>query len=128
MKLSINLTSLIVLSVFSVAGMAQQSASGEVTEKCTYPQQPAIPNGTKADMDEMLEAQSAVKKYQTSAQDFRNCIDGVMATWKAAGGDEEQLSQKTEIAVSFYNRSVADEEEVANMFNRAREAFLAKRK
>ena len=114
---------------FAVTAAAQQSASGEVSEKCTYPQQPSIPNGTKADMDEMLAAQSAVKKYQASAQEFRTCIDGIMAEWdNLSESDQAMNEEKKSVAINFYNRSVADEEEVANMFNRAREAFMAKRK
>jgi hypothetical protein len=117
---------------FSVTATAQEqaaagaSASGELAEKCKYPQQPSIPNGTKATMDEMVTAQKAVKSYQAEAQSYRTCVDGVMAAWDSQGGTEEEIGQKKDIAVTFYNRSVADEEEVANLFNSAIRAFKGK--
>jgi hypothetical protein len=136
MKLLNNFTSLIITvmaTVFSFTALAQtpapaSSASGEVTSKCKYPQQPNIPNGTKADMEEMMAAQKSVKAYQADAQLYRDCIDGIMAAWDSSGGTPEEIGEKKGIAVEFYNRSVADEEEVANMFNSSIRAFKGKPK
>lgn len=117
------------ISIVSVSVTAQssRSASGEVTEKCSYPQQPSIPNGSKAEMEDMLAAQKDVKAYQTDARAFRDCIDGIMAGWDSKGGNQEEIDQKKQIAITFYNRSVSDEEEVANLFNAAIRAYKGKK-
>lgn len=123
----------ILAGVFSTAAMAQESASGEVSGKCgAAPQQPNIPNGMKASMDEMLTAQKRIKAYQADSQKYRACIDELMAEWDSSTKDADDetkkaTAQKKEIAVAFYNRSVSDEEDVANMFNTAIHAFKGKK-
>ena len=127
------LTFSILVAVFGVSAIAQDqgdtSISSELTTKCkSYPQQPNIPNGTKASMDEMVAAQKAIKAYQAQAQSYRSCLDGVMAGWDSSGGIPDEIGQKKDIAVAFYNRSVADEEEVANLFNTSLRAYKGKTK
>ncbi|OGT78698.1 MAG: hypothetical protein A3J35_00105 [Gammaproteobacteria bacterium RIFCSPLOWO2_02_FULL_52_10] len=126
-----SLTISILVAVFNVSAIAQEqnptSISSELTTKCNnYPQQPNIPNGTKATMDEMVAAQKTIKAYQAEAQTYRSCIDSVMAAWDSQGGTEEEIGQKKDIAVAWYNRSIADEEEVANLFNTALRAYKGK--
>lgn len=136
MKLSNVLLSLIFIisaTIFSASAMAQESASGEVTGKCgAAPQQPNIPNGMKASMDDMLAAQKNIKSYQAQSQKYRACIDELIAEWdnQAADADDDaknEAAQKKDIAVAFYNRSVSDEEDVANLFNTAIRAFKGKK-
>lgn len=117
------------VSIVSTSTIAQgtSSASGEIIEKCTYPQQPNIPNGSKAEMDDMLAAQKDIKAYQIVALKFRACIDNIIDVWRNLGGDKDAINQKKEFAVTFYNRSIADEEEVAALFNTAIRAFKGKK-
>ena len=123
----------ILAGVFSTAAIADESASGEVAGKCgASPQQPSIPNGMKASMDDMLAAQRNIKAYQADSQKYRACIDELMAEWegqsKNADDDAKKvIAQKKDIAVAFYNRSVSDEEDVANMFNTAIHAFKGRK-
>lgn len=136
MKLSNVFKSLILIisaTIFSTSVMAEESASGEVNGKCgAAPQQPNIPNGMKAKMDEMLAAQKNIKAYQAESQKYRACIDELLANWdnQSPADDEDakkEMAQKKEIAVAFYNRSVSDEEDVANLFNTAIRAFKGKK-
>ena len=136
MKLSnlfLSLIFIISATIFSATVMADDSASNEVAGKCgNSPQQPNIPNGMKASMDDMLSAQKQIKDYQASAQKYRACIDEIMAEWdnqtKDADDDaKKDIAQKKDIAVAFYNRSVSDEEDVANLFNTAIRAFKGKK-
>jgi len=136
MKFSNVFTGLIIIisaTIFNATVMAQESASGEVTGKCgATPQQPNIPNGMKASMDDMLAAQKDIKGYQATSQQYRACIDELMAIWdnQANGADDDakkEIAQKKDIAVAFYNRSVSDEEDVANLFNTAIRAFKGKK-
>ena len=123
----------ILTGVFTTTAMAEESTSGEVTGKCgATPQQPNIPNGMKASMDDMLTAQKNIKDYQANSQKYRACIDELMAEWENQGKDADDdakkvIAQKKDIAIAFYNRSVSDEEDVANMFNTAIHAFKAKK-
>ena len=136
MKFSNVFTGLIIIvsaTIFNAVAMAEESASGEVTEKCgATPQQPNIPNGMKASMDDMLAAQKDIKAYQATSQEYRTCIDELMADWdsQANGADEDGkkvIAQKKDIGIAFYNRSVSDEEDVANLFNTAIRAFKGKK-
>jgi len=142
MKLFTNFSSLtfaILAVVFGASVMAQEQdtpaiskellakTTSELTTKCkTPPQQPNIPNGTKATMDEMLAAQKAIKAYQAESLNYRSCLDSTLAAWDTQGGTPEEISQKKDVAVVIFNRSVADEEEVANLFNTALRAYKSK--
>ena len=120
-------------TIFSASAMAEDSASSEVNGKCgAAPQQPNIPNGMKASMDDMLAAQKSIKAYQADSQKYRACIDELMAEWDNLATDadddaKKETAQKKDIAVAFYNRSVSDEEDVANLFNTAIRAFKGKK-
>lgn len=124
---------IIFAGVLTSAAMADESASGEVDAKCgAAPQQPSIPNGMKASMDDMLTAQKTIKAYQAKSQQYRACIDELMAEWdgQVKDGDDDakkMVAQKKDIAIAFYNRSVSNEEDVANMFNTAIHAFKGRK-
>ena len=125
------LTFTVLAAVFSVPAMAEDqdatSVSSELMAKCNnYPKQPNIPNGTKATMDEMVAAQKVIKAYQAEALTYRSCVNKTMASWDTQGGTDEEIGKKKDIAVTWYNRSVADEEEVANLFNTALRAYKGK--
>lgn len=128
-----SLTITILATTYSVTTTAQEQdntatvAATELKTKCSnYPKQPNVPNGMKATMDEMVAAQKAIKAYQADAQNYRTCVDGVVAAWDTQGGTEEALGKKKAVAVDFHNRSVQDEEEVANLFNTALRAYKGK--
>ena len=114
------------IAAYSAMAADSKSAFGELSEKCTYPQQPSIPNGSKASKDEMLAAQKSIKEYQAQAQDFRTCIDNMIAVWDSQGGEADEIALKKTTAVDFYNKSVADEEQVADLFNTAIRAYKTK--
>ena len=83
-------------------------------------------------MDDMLAAQRNIKAYQADSQKYRACIDELMAEWEGQSKDADDdakkvIAQKKDIAVAFYNRSVSDEEDVANMFNTAIHAFKGRK-
>jgi len=127
------LTISILAAAYSVTAAAQEqdntvtTAATELKTKCNnYPKQPNVPNGMKATMDEMVASQKAIKTYQAEAQNYRSCVDGVVAAWDTQGSADEELVKKKGVAVEFHNRSVQDEEEVANLFNTAIRAYKGK--
>ena len=112
---------------------ADESASGEIAGKCgTAPQQPNIPNGLQASMDDMLAAQKNIKTYQGESKKYRDCIDGLMAAWDQQTDPKDKdavkaTNAKKDIAITFYNKSVDDEKEVADLFNSSIRAFKGKK-
>ena len=101
--------------VFSASVMAQEQDTAavskevlakittELTSKCkTPPQQPNIPNGTKAAMDEMLAAQKSIKAYQAESLNYRTCLDGAMAAWDTQGGTPEEIAQKKSSYTGYF--------------------------
>lgn len=126
----------ILVGIFSATAMADESASGEIINKCgATPPMPSIPNGMKASMDDMLAAQKKIKAFQAEAQKYRACVGQFIDQWgkqaKDPDADDDAKSaagEKASIATNFYNQSVSDEEDVANMFNTAIHAFNGKKK
>ena len=97
------------------------TASGDVVDKCKYPQQPNIPNGRKATKDEMISAQQAMKAYLAEGDEYITCLDNVEAGW----GDDATKEQKA-VVVIFHNKIVDDMNQVAELFNSAVRAFKGK--
>ena len=112
---------------------ADESASGEINGKCgATPQQPSIPNGLQASKDEMLAALDKIHTYQAESKKYRGCIDGLMSTWAQQTDPKDKdavtaTNAKKDIAITFYNKSVDDEKEVADLFNSAIRAFKGKK-
>ncbi len=99
------------------------SASGELSDKCSYPQQPAIPNGNKATEAELIAAQKRMKTYLAEGDEFIACLDRVQSNWT-----EEEATEKKPIAIIYHNRVVDDMNEVADLFNSAVRAFKGRTK
>ncbi len=120
MRLTTVLTSFILgLAISSnIFAQDEQSASGEVNEKCTYPTQPTIPNGKSASEDELVTAQGKMKGYLADGDEFIACLHRVEDSW-----NEEEKEEKQSFVVMFHNRMVDDMEEVADLFNSAVRAF-----
>lgn len=112
---------------------AGESVSGEINGKCgAEPQQPNIPNGLQASMDDMLAAQKKIKAYLADANKYRSCIDGIMKGWDQQTDPKDKAAVKAtnakkEIAITFYNKSVDDSHEVGDLFNSSIRAFKGKK-
>ena len=95
---------------------------------CTYPTAPAqIPDGKTATKDEMIAAQSAVKKFMADMDDYLKCVDEENPP-KPAGTpltDEQKKAQdaRERVRVQKHNAAVADEEAIADKFNTQRKAY-----
>jgi hypothetical protein len=120
MRLTTLLTSTVLGLAISSNILAQdvQSASGEVTEKCTYPTQPTIPNGKGSTEAELIASQRNMKAYLVDGDEFIACLHRVEESWS-----DEEKEEKASFVVMFHNRMVDDMEEVADVFNAAVRAF-----
>lgn len=93
---------------------------------CVKPSKPVIPNGKTASMEEMVEAQSAVKTYQTGMENYRACHEANMNALKPAVSEGENAAVASYMGSNrAFNDSVSQEEEVATEFNSAIKAYKA---
>ena len=93
---------------------------------CVKPSKPVIPNGTTASLEEMVEAQTAVKAYQTGMENYRVCHEANMEALKSTASEGENAAVESyEASRKAFNDSVSQEEEVAAEFNDAIKAYKA---
>jgi len=113
-------------AIFISAVLSLVASNMAVAHSCVEPAKPVIPNGSSASMDEMVEAQTAVKAYQSGMSTYRACIETYMDGLKPAlqEGDKEAGANHMASNRNF-NDSVAQEEEVAAEFNAAIKAYKA---
>ena len=118
------ITSLILsFAVFAASSVIAQEAEQSEADSCYEPAAPIVPDGNVASQDELVAAQKAIKMFQTSLIDYRECLDGLSAALDPENeADEERGSQIT----ARYNDSVAAEARAAEEFNVAVRAFKAR--
>lgn len=103
----------------ALIGLALGSAAS-MAQDCTAPTLPTLPDGAKANQEEMLAGQKAVKGYQAANAAYRACLDPkVAAAETAAAGDSPgpELVEALKKLNDEYNASVSREEELATSFN-----------
>lgn len=100
-----------------------QSALG-----CDYPKRVAIPNGTTATKDDMLEGQRGVKSFVTNIEAYLECIveeeKMARAGMENLGAEDEQ--QREDALNKKYNAAVSEMERIAAQFNVEVQAYRAK--
>jgi hypothetical protein len=105
-------------------------AAGTAFADCAKPDSKiAVPNGSKATKDEMINAQRAVKAYDASVKDYGTCMLSEQDAEIAKGGDKLTQEQRDKI-VERYTKQINDEvdklQKTADKFNAEVKAFKAK--
>lgn len=95
---------------------------------CDYPTKIALPNGTTATKEEMLEGQKAVKQYVGDMEAYLDCI---VAEEQAARGEMDDLDaeaeqQREDMLNKKYNAAVEEMEMIAAAFNSEVQAYKAR--
>lgn len=95
---------------------------------CDYPERVAIPNGTTATKEEMLEGQRGVKKFVADMQVYLDCIVEEEKKARAAIVDlaAEDEQQREDLLNKKYNAAVDEMERLAAQFNVEVQAYKAK--
>lgn len=106
------------LALLSLALGSSATFAGD----CVAPDQPALPDGAKASMEDMLAGQKAVKAFQIDNLEYMACVEKEFTALEAAtqeGSDEEKKAAQASYqkSVDEYNAAVSMEEEVAGQFN-----------
>jgi hypothetical protein len=94
MKLHNKAIGMAVLLLLQVVGLPQAIAD------CKEPPMPAVPDGSAADKQTMLEAYREMRAYQARAQSFLDCIDALKVSEPDV--DVEILLER----LNAYNRTV----------------------
>lgn len=108
----------IFLSVIMLSLFSQQ-----VLAECSHGDGPIIPDGNVASQDELVAAQKAMKAFQVTLAEYRECLDAKDAAIDPEAEDAE--AQKAAIGAD-YDASVDAEEKMAEEFNTAVRAFKAR--
>jgi cyclophilin family peptidyl-prolyl cis-trans isomerase len=87
----------------------QRSAAQLVTD-CTAPELPTLPDGSKANLDEMMAGQKQVKAFVAAGETYLKCLT------KIIDGKEHPIEERN-AAVNEHNRMVGAMEQVAATFN-----------
>jgi len=91
--------------------------------ECIYPKKNFnIPNGSKAKQAAMVEAQTAIKAYQTDLGSYRDCLDEELARISKKVENYDEIS---EISLKKFNAAVDAETQLAEDWGTAVRAYNA---
>ena len=100
-------------------------AAGPSALACDYPSRVDIPNGATADKETMLGAQTAVKQFVTSMEEYLECIvteeNNARAEMVDLAPEDEQ--QREDLLTKKYNAAVQEMERIAAEFNAEVQAY-----
>lgn len=101
------------------ACLAPLLLSAQVGLACDYPSRVAIPNGSTASQEEMIEGQRGVKQYVADMEAYLECIVEQEKEARAAIADlkPEDEQQREDKLTKKYNAAVEEMEQVAAKFN-----------
>ncbi len=85
---------------------------------CDMPAPVDIPNGAEATLEDMVAAQTGVREFIASMEEYLACMDGEIEALGEDASEEDHAS-----LVEQYNSGVDQMEEVAARFNEARQQF-----
>ncbi len=95
---------------------------------CDYPERVAVPNGTTATKEDMLEGQRGVKRFVAEIEVYLECIVEEEKISRAAieeiSAEDEQ--QRDDMLNKKYNAAVDEMERLAAQFNVEVQAYRAK--
>lgn len=94
--------------------------SGPAFAACPYPEEVAVPDGSIATSEEMLDGQKSVKSYIAAMEDYLKCLDAEEIAMGDAVTEEERA-----LHVKRHNAAVDAMEKLANDFNEQIRAFRA---
>lgn len=109
----------ILAHVILVAAMSGAYAHAD----CSAPEEPKIPDGANASMQDMLAGQESVKTFQSANMEYMKCLEAAFADAEKAAKDAEDKTEAAKAmatysqAVEAYNAAVSKEESVAGEFN-----------
>jgi len=98
------------------------------TFACDYPDRVAVPNGTTATKEDMLQGQRSVKKFVAEIEVYLECIvkEEKIARTAIETISAEDEQQREDLLNKKYNAAVDEMERLAAQFNVEVQAYKAK--
>jgi len=99
---------------------------------CEAPDEPNIPDGANASMQDMLDGQESVKMFQAANMDYLRCLEAAFTEAEKTAKNAEEKTETAKAmaayskAVEAYNTAVSKEESVAGEFNTQIREYQAK--
>lgn len=97
--------------------------------ECTIPTAPIVPDGNVASTDELIAAQTGLKKFQADLVEYRSCLALEQEKLTASIDDKNKSDldkEQEKVLIDAYNASVSSEEAAADEFNTALRAYKAR--
>lgn len=105
--------------IVKYAGSMSLLIAAQAGFACDYPTKAAIPNGSTASQEEMIEGQRSVKQYVADMEAYLECL---VEEEKVARAEIEDLKpedeqQREEMLTKKYNAAVEEMEQAAAKYN-----------
>lgn len=95
-----------------VAALTTMLFSAVSQADCSRPDAPAMPDGSNATKEQMIEGQQAVKAYMADTNQYLDCL-----SQQEKENAETETDETKAARLQSYNAAVADMEQVAASFN-----------
>ena len=91
-----------------------------LSQDCTSPEVPDIPDGATSTYDQMIEGMGTVKSFQSANSEYMKCLEPLISAASEAA-KEADMSDESKAALNkletMYNEAVSREEALAGQFN-----------
>ena len=121
MKSKILTLPLVFLLLNVPAGIAEDTTSSRMNDRCELPPKPTIPDGSSVTEDELIAVQAVIKTYMVHGNNYLECIKKVEEGWGETATPEQQA-----LVITLHNGVVDDMEMVASFFNLAVRSYKEK--
>lgn len=106
-------------ALYRAAVPENQGSAAQLVADCSAPPAPAVPDGTSATMEAMVEGQTAVRAFVAAGETYLECLAKII-------DDQARPADHRNAAVTEHNRMVTAMEAAANDFNEQIRIFKAR--
>ena len=102
--------------------------SSSIAFACDYPERPAIPDGSTASKDELIEAKNSVQDFMAKVDEYLNCIESAekAAVEEMNSPSEEVLQRRDEMLNKKFDAANDEKALLGEQFNQQIRAFNKK--
>lgn len=101
-----------------LAAVLAAAASASAAAECIQPQAVVIPDGSTSTLEQMLEAQTAVRTYLVEMEEYLACLNN-----EIEAQPEDSPQEITVALIDRHNAAVTEMESIAARFNEQRVAY-----
>ena len=106
-------------SLLAIASFATFFSGAVLAQsQCSRPEAVTIPDGASATLDQMLEAQTGVREYLSTMEEYLDCVNEMIDS-----ADKDTPPETLNAWIDTYNEGVGEMESTASRFNEERVAY-----